>query len=75
MLEAVDRFPLSPGEMMQDRVGKWYVRCPNCGAVSNGKGIDKWWECPECGTIVDPSMKLENDGTSSKGLWRRSHEV
>jgi ribosomal protein S27AE len=51
MLEAVDRFPLSPGEMMQDRVGKWYVRCPNCGAVSNSNHVDRYFCCPECGTI------------------------
>ncbi len=63
MLKVVDHFPLSPGEMLRDLSGRWFVRCPNCGVVSNSNSIDRWFECPECGTIVP--VKEEDDAQNS----------
>ena len=65
MLKVVDHFPLAPGELFRDLSGRWYVRCPNCGVISNSQQIDDYFECPECSTIaqVDPLMMRQSDGT------------
>lgn len=59
MLRMVDRWPLSPGEIFRDLSGHWYVRCPNCGVISNSNTIDRYFECPECGVIDE----VQTNGT------------
>ncbi len=63
MLKVANRWPLRPGEMFKDLSGRWFVRCPNCGVVSNSNAVDRYFECPECGTIeqVDPSIAIPKE--------------
>lgn len=62
-LKLVKGWPLLKGQMMVDRTGTLYLRCPKCGAISFGdpESVDYGVHCPECKTYLISQREVSKE--------------